>query len=181
MPHGVAVPTATLRGERVLLEPLTVGAAGEMVGVLSSPLLYLHTGGSPPSLAELTARYARQVAGPADADEAWLNWVVRGEGVAVGYVQATVRQEAGGVAAAVAWVVRPEAQGRGVATDAARAVVAHLLAHGVDEVTALVSDANVASVAVARRLGMQWTDVQVEGERRWRLRPPPARRQPRPS
>ena len=49
----------------------------------------------------------------------------------------------------------PDAWGRGYATEAARAVVAHALGPlGLPEVLAEVDEGNVASVAVVKRLGM---------------------------
>ena len=162
-------PAARLRGERFTLDPLSVEAGVEMVDVLAAPDLYEHTGGSPPSLSDLTQRYERQVAGPPSADEAWRNWIVRDDGRALGYVQATIRRSGSEVAADIAWVVRPEEQGRGVATEAASAVVQHLLAHGVGRIGATIADANAASTAVARHLGMRRTSVEQDGEQVWLL------------
>jgi len=48
---------------RIQLSPLTVHHAPAMVSVLADPSLYLFTGGTPPTLEELTARYARQAVG----------------------------------------------------------------------------------------------------------------------
>lgn len=165
---GQFPPALGLRGQGVVLVPLAVEAAAEMVHVLASPALYGHIGGSPPSLSDLTARYERQVAGPDDADEAWRNWIVRVDDRAVGFVQATLRRRAE-VTAEVAWLVRPEEQGRGVATDAAMTMIEYLLAHGVSTLTALIADANAASIQVAQRLGMHRTDVEQNGEQVWRL------------
>lgn len=53
------------------------------------------------------------------ASEQWLNWVVRVDGAAVGYVQATVHD---GIRAAVAWVIGAQCQGHGYATAAGRAM-----------------------------------------------------------
>ena len=69
-------PLVRLTGERVVLEPLAVEHAVEMVGVLSSPSLYVLIGGRPPSLSDLTTRYLRQTAEPESGHEAWLNWIV---------------------------------------------------------------------------------------------------------
>ena len=159
-------PPARLTGERVVLEPLAVEHAAEMVDVLSSPSSYVHIGGQPPSLPELTTRYQRQTAGPAGEHEAWLNWIVRHEGHAVGFVQATLREEAGVLTAAVAWLIGPDHEGRGLATEAAGVVVEHLRARGVT-ITAWISDANLASVAVATRLALRRTAHREDGEQQW--------------
>ena len=165
---GQFPPPLGLRGQRVVLAPLTVDAAAEMVHVLASPALYAHIGGTPPSLSDLRARYERQVAGPDDADEAWRNWIVRVDDRAVGFVQATLRRRAE-VTAEIAWLVRPGEQGRGAATDAAMTMIEYLLAHGVDAISALILDANAASIQVAQRLGMHRSDLEQDGEQVWRL------------
>ena len=176
-PHDLSPELVTTR---LVLEPLAVGHAAGMVEVLSSPALYTVIGGSPPSLAELTARYARQVAGPAQPGERrhteqWCNWVLRAGPHLVGYVQATLTFDPGAVAprptAVVAWVVRPPDQGRGLATEAAAAMVQHLWARGVTAVTAWISDTHPASQAVARRIGLAPTDQCDESaERLWSAR-----------
>ena len=99
--------------------------------------------------------------------ETWLNWIVRFEGQAVGFVQATLRQEGEVLCAAVAWLIRPEHQGRGLATDAAGAMVAHLRARSKATITAWISDANLASVSVATRLALHRTAHQQDGEQLW--------------
>jgi RimJ/RimL family protein N-acetyltransferase len=161
------VTTPALRDGRLVLEPLRVDHAGELVDVLSDAGLYAFTGGSPPSRADLERRYERQVAGSGRPDEVWHNWVVRPgvEGPAVGYVQATLRP-AGGVAE-LAWVVGTEWQGRGIARQAARLVLDHLVAQGVRHVVAHVHPENVASQHVAAALGLQPTPVLLEGEVQW--------------
>ena len=160
-------PATLLMGERVVLEPLAVSHVAEMVDVLSSPSLYVRIGGKPPSLAELTARYQRQTAGPVDEHEAWLNWIVRLEDQAVGYVQATLRQDEEVLCAAVAWLVRPERQGQGLATEAAGVMVNHLKAQGVGAITAWISDANPASASVATHLALHRTAHHKDGEYLW--------------
>ncbi|MGN6662992.1 MAG: GNAT family N-acetyltransferase [Solirubrobacterales bacterium] len=56
----------------------------------------------------------------------------------------------------VGWALRPEARGRGYATEAARAVLRWGFERfdGLSLVTAMIQPANVASIAVAERLGM---------------------------
>jgi RimJ/RimL family protein N-acetyltransferase len=157
-----------LTTDRLVLEPLTVAHAGEMVDVLADPSLYAVIGGDPPTLAELTARYAAQVAGPGRAGDQWRNWVIREAGRAVGYVQATLTARDGRWLADIAWLVTPGAQGRGLATEAAAAMVQHLVSSGVAEIRADIADGHHASERVAARLSMRPTNlVTGEGERVW--------------
>jgi RimJ/RimL family protein N-acetyltransferase len=140
-----------------------------MVDVLGDPALYRYTGGVPPTLPELHQRYAHQGAGRStDGTEAWHNWVVRVAGSfdAVGFVQATVTD--GGRRADTAWVVGVPWQGRGYATEAARALVAWLERIGVKTITAHVHPDHAASARVAELAGLLATDVVEDGERVWR-------------
>ena len=161
--------TTPLGGGRLVLEPLRVDHAGEMVDVLSDAGLYAYTGGSPPSRETLERRYAHQVAGPDRPDELWHNWVVRlgADGPAAGYVQATLGPQDG--VAELAWVVGAEWQGRGIAREAAALVLDHVLALGMRRVVAHVHPDHVASQRVAASLGLRPTSVLVEGEVEWRL------------
>lgn len=54
----------------------------------------------------------------------------------------------------VGWHLHPRAWGRGYATEAARAVLAHAFGRGLDRVVAVTHPANRASQAVCTRLGM---------------------------
>jgi RimJ/RimL family protein N-acetyltransferase len=166
--RDAALVAARLTTDRLVLEPLAVEHAGEMVDVLADPSLYAVIGGGPPTLDELTERYALQVAGPARDGEAWRNWVVRRDGQAVGYVQATLTKEGRGWVADVAWLVAPTEQGQGIATEAAARMVAELLSAGVVEIRAEIADHHRASQSVAARLAMRPTvRVTGEGERVW--------------
>ena len=168
--------TDQISSARLRLVPLTVGDAAEMVDVLSGEALYAYTGGTPPGLGELRARYAGQVAGPPGGGEEWRNWILRREpdGQAVGYVQATITGE--GQRAEIAWVVGLRWQGRGYATEAARALAGWLDARGVQVVQAHIHPEHAASAAVARRAGLRPSGVTEDGEQLWlRDRPPAAR------
>lgn len=182
----------TIRTQRLVLEPLAVHHADEMAPVLDDPRLYRYIGGEPPTLDELRARYAHLVAGPAPFhQESWLNWIVRRvrDGQAVGYVQATVTPAAPGFTvapasagstvtpapprriAAVAWVIGMPYQGFGFATEAGRALLAWLRAHGVQSIVATVHPGNRASAAVAAGIGMRATAQTSGDEIVWRLPP----------
>ncbi|HEY2505458.1 MAG TPA: GNAT family N-acetyltransferase [Streptosporangiaceae bacterium] len=158
-----------LPADGLLLTPLAVEDADEMLNVLRGDSLYAFTGGTSPTLGELRDRYQRQVTGQSpDGSEEWRNWIIREpDGTAVGYVQATLTGQGG--RADIAWVVGLAWQGRGYAAAAARALVAWLQARGVTDIRASIHPDHRASEAVARRAGLQPTTVLADGERQWRL------------
>lgn len=161
---------ARIATSRLRLDPLSVDDAAEMVGVLAGPDLYVFTGGEPPTIEALRARYERLVVGHSgDGTEVWLNWIVRraSDGAAVGTVQATVVDE--GRHAEIAWVIGLLWQGQGFATEAAAAMVEWLRSVGVTSFTAHVHPDHGASIKVAERVGLQPTGDYVDGERVWRL------------
>lgn len=168
-----AVPPAEpgiLLTQRLVLEPLAVEHADEMAAVLADPRLHEFTGGSPDDVPGLRARYARLVAGSGDPAVSWWNWVirVRAEDRLAGTVQATVAWGAAeGTVAEVAWVVGTPWQGRGIATEAAVALVTWLAALPVDRVIAHVHPAHLASRSVAAAAGLTPTSAVVDGETRW--------------
>lgn len=173
-----------IRCVRLVLQPLRVSHAPGMSRVLADPALYSYSGGEPPSIAELTARYERQTAGRSvHGRETWLNWVVTDlAGEPLGYVQATVTGAPDGAGvepaeaeaeveaapeAEVAWVVASSQQGRGYATESALAMVDWLRTRGVTQFMAHIHPDHRASQAVARHLGLHPTANRVDGEDRW--------------
>lgn len=156
----VLSPTARLE-----LVPLEPGHAGEMAEVLADPALHAFTGGEPYDAVRLGARYGRLAAGSPDPAVQWLNLLLRlrDDGRLVGYVQATVT----GGTAEVAWVVGTPWQGRGLAAEAAVALVDALAAAGVGRVVAHVHPGHRASAGVARAAGLHPTGRVHDGEERW--------------
>ena len=155
-----------LTTDRLILEPLQLGHADEMVAVLADDRLYEYTGGDAPTLDVLADRYRHQIGGPGRDDEEWFNWIARriDSGAAVGYVQATVIDER----ADVAWLVGVDHQRQGFAGEAAEAMLAWLVEHGVRMFSAHVAVDHVASARVAERLGMARTSaVDDDGEEVW--------------
>jgi RimJ/RimL family protein N-acetyltransferase len=165
--------TPTLRTARLVLTPLEVSDATEMVDVLADVRIYEFTGGEPDTLETLTARYQRQVVGRSpDGSELWFNWIVRtaDDVVAIGYVQATVRPDASeSDTAELAWVLAPLVQGQGYATEAALAVLAWLRSRGCSRFIAHVHPEHDASMRVATGLGFRITGTMYDGETRWEL------------
>jgi RimJ/RimL family protein N-acetyltransferase len=152
-----------IASERLLLEPLRVEPAAEMVALLAAPAMYEYTGGEPPSEADLRARYRRQSSRPG-----WLNWVLRlrDSGQAVGTVQATQRDER---TAELAWVVGSRFQGAGYASEGVAAAIGWLRGRELDSFIAHIHPNHAASGAVAGRLGFRRTDAMRDGEARWEL------------
>ncbi|MEO5966404.1 MAG: GNAT family N-acetyltransferase, partial [Candidatus Limnocylindrales bacterium] len=112
-----------------------------------------------------------QARGPsADGTERWRNWTVRQieSGAAIGFVQATITGDRPGETADVAWVIGVPWQGRGYATEAARAMARRLGDEGVATITAHVYPDHTGSERVAERLGLAPTDAVEDGERVWR-------------
>ncbi len=161
-PDPTAVP---LRSERLDLLPIAAEHAEELAAALADPALHAFTGGRPATVEEMRARCARLAAGSPDPAEAWGNWVLRlrADGALTGYVQATVRP----AEAELAWVVGTPWQGRGLATEAARALLAHLTAAGVPTAVAHIHPDHHASAKVAIALGLHPTTEQQDGETRW--------------
>jgi len=155
---------------RCSLEPLSPAHAPVMVDVLADARLYEFIGGEPPSLKQLQRQYAAQSVGTsADQQQWWCNWIITmlGEHRPVGYVQATVEEGDGLLQADLAWVVQPGDQGRGLATEAARAMVDWLGQRGVTRYSAYIHPEHAASAHVATRLGMHQTSVVEDGEFLW--------------
>ncbi|TDO68669.1 RimJ/RimL family protein N-acetyltransferase [Kribbella sp. VKM Ac-2571] len=69
----------------------------------------------------------------------------------------------------VGWHFHPDAWGRGLATESARAAIEHGFRAGIGQIYAVVRPDNVASLAVCHRLGMRsigrttrWYDAELE-------------------
>lgn len=169
------MPTPALETERLMLEPLRVEHAEEMVGLLADRALYaFYADEASPTLAELRERYERQNRGrSSDGREEWHNWILRlrRSDAAAGFVQATVTGADGDRTVELAWVVGSAYQRQGLAGEAAAAVIAAMRGPGTT-VIAHIAPGHVASESVACRLGLRPTDQQHEGETRWQLDPP---------
>jgi RimJ/RimL family protein N-acetyltransferase len=166
------VPTPALETERLMLEPLRVEHAEEMVDLLADRALYaFYADEASPTLAELRERYERQSRGrSSDGREEWHNWILRlrTTGDAVGFVQATVTGDDSARTVELAWVVGSAYQRHGLAGEAGAAVLTAMGRPGTT-VIAHIAPGHVASASVARRLGLHPTDQQHEGETRWEL------------
>jgi RimJ/RimL family protein N-acetyltransferase len=165
-----AIGVELISTARLVLLPLRTEHADEMAAVLADPALYTFTGGSPPTVAALRARYERMIAGSADPGVSWCNWVIqlRDSGRLAGTVQATI-STGDASAAEVAWLVGTGWQGQGIATEAAKALIAWLGQQSIGTVIAHIHPRHLASAAVAAAAGLGPTDESQDGETRWRL------------
>jgi RimJ/RimL family protein N-acetyltransferase len=170
-----AIEAEPVGTSRLILLPLRPEHAAEMAATLGDPALHAFIGGAPLGPRDLRARYERLAAGSPDPTVSWCNWVIRvrdPDGLA-GTVQATI-SGAPALTAEVAWVVGTPWQGQGIATEAARALVAWLGQRSVRTVIAHIHPGHAASAAVAAAAGLSPTNHWQDGERRWELVLPPA-------
>ncbi|WP_199550828.1 GNAT family N-acetyltransferase [Streptomyces sp. N35] len=171
-----------LRTPRLRLLPVKAEYAAEMARVLGDPALHTFIGGAPEGEQELRARYERWAAGSPEPQVTWCNWVVElcAQRRFVGAVQATVGPAPahlsgyaeGSRIAEIAWTVGTPWQGRGIAREAACALVAALAQEPVQRIAAVIAHVHPdhhASAAVAAAAGLVSTDVVHDGEIMWRL------------
>ena len=164
---------STIVTERLLITPLRVDDAEELVEVLADPALHEFTGGAPATLDELRDRYRSWVPGSGRRTERWLNWTVRrqGDNAAIGTVQATVMHPDQSATAFIAWTIGVGWQRQGYATEATMALIQWLADHGVGSIVAHIRADHIASATVAERAGLRATEERVDGEVVWRLPP----------
>jgi ribosomal-protein-alanine N-acetyltransferase len=150
---------APLETERLRLEPIRADHADGMFDGLRDASLYAYQTDEPPrDVASLRDRYARLASGHSTDELAhWLNWILvrRDDGIAAGYVQATVEKNRD--TAVLGYLVLPVQQRRGLGGEAVAAVVRHLFAAGVGRLRAVIDVRNDASVALIERLGFTRT------------------------
>jgi len=138
---------------RLTLEPQTAAHAQEMFVVLGDPAIYEYENEPPPSLEWLRERFTKlESRRSPDGADRWLNWVIRlPTSELIGYVQATVHTNG---RAAIAYVLSSAYWGRGLASQAVRAMVCELVEHyQVRKLTAVLKRENLRSIHLLERLG----------------------------
>jgi RimJ/RimL family protein N-acetyltransferase len=145
-----------------------------MVEVLVDERLYGFIGGPLTSRDEVRARYERLAGGSGKPDEVWLNWTARrrSDSQPVGTLQATIRSAAEGWTADIAWLIGVPWQNKGLASEAAVALVEWLRGRGIEDIRANIAREHAASATVAARAGLEPTGDEVDGERVWRAASP---------
>lgn len=142
-----------IEAANLTLEPQNAAHAEEMFVVLGDPAIYEYENEPPQSLEWLRARFAKlESRFSPDGQEQWLNWVIRlPASQLIGYVQATVYS---GGRAAVAYVLSSKYWGRGLASEAVRAMIAELIEqYQVSTLSAVLKQGNFRSVHLLERLG----------------------------
>lgn len=154
-----------LRSARLVLEPQVETHAQEMFDVLSDPAIYEFEGEPPHSVAWLRERYRKLESRVSpDGSQRWLNWVVRAQGVPIGYVQATVFHDG---RAAIAYVLASRWWGRGYASEAVAAMLDELRdRYAVRLALAVFKAANSRSRALLERAGFVDTRGETEPDER---------------
>ena len=153
----------TLHTSRLVLEPLVAEHADALYPVLCDPRQFEYLDqGAPASLEALRERYRKlESRRSGDGREQWLNWALLlrdGEDSAIGFVQATVQEDH---RAWVAYEVAHARWGQGIATEATRAMVEHLIAHyAVTQLMATVDQRNQRSWRLLERLGFARADAK---------------------
>ena len=150
-----SLPLRTLEASRVVLEPQQAAHADEMFGVLSDPAIYEFENQPPASADALRERFRKlESACSPDGSQLWLNWIVRlrDTGAAIGYVQATVLEDA---RALIAYEFGSAWWGRGLAQEATTVGIYELRTrYGVTVVGAVFKRTNHRSRRLLERLGM---------------------------
>jgi RimJ/RimL family protein N-acetyltransferase len=151
--------------ERLVVRDWADADAERMHDMYSRPEVVQFLGSVPTSMPSVEAAHARIARGRVrnDAERAaglpYGFWAVevRDTGVVAGTVALVPVDGAREPDAPVevAWHLHPDAQGHGYATEAARGAFDRAHAAGIIEVLALTDEANVASQAVCRRLGLE--------------------------
>ncbi|OGA27577.1 MAG: hypothetical protein A3I65_07650 [Betaproteobacteria bacterium RIFCSPLOWO2_02_FULL_68_150] len=156
----------TLVAGELSLEPQTAAHAEEMFAVLSDPAIYAFENAPPRSIDWLRERFARlESRQSADGREQWLNWVIRTPAAELaGYVQATVRADG---SAAIAYELASRHWGRGLAKQAAQAMIRELAEHyGVRALFAVAKRDNSRSLRLLQRLGFTLAAPELHEDRR---------------
>ena len=143
----------TLHTPDLTLLPQTAAHAPAMFDVLSDPAIYTCENAPPASLDALRERFARlESRRSADARQRWLNWVVQAaDERLIGFVQATLHADD---SAAIAYEFASSHWGRGLASQAVRAMLDELAGHcAVHRFFAVLKRRNERSSRLLERLG----------------------------
>jgi [ribosomal protein S5]-alanine N-acetyltransferase len=151
----------TIVTPRLVLEPRVAAHADALYPLLADPRQREFHDDDPVSLEALRERFRKgESRRSPEGREQWLNWVLvlrDGDANAIGFVQATVQEDH---RAWVAYQLATSLWGRGLATEAVRAMIDHLIAHhAVMQCMATVDQRNERSWRLLERLGFVRADA----------------------
>jgi len=162
MNPGVATITmARIESDRLVLEPQVAAHAEAMFDVLRDPAIYQYENEPPSSVEWLRDRFTRlESRQSSSGQEHWLNWVIRlPSGELIGYVQATVYADG---RATIAYILHSGYWGRGLASEAVRAMIGELRArYDVRRLSAVLKRDNRRSLRLLEGLGFQRASAQL--------------------
>jgi aminoglycoside 6'-N-acetyltransferase len=145
-----------IRGERTVLRPATDDDLDLLVGWLGDPEVYRWWEGRPLSREEVADMYTGRRRPEVEP------FVVEADGVPVGYLQCWPRTETSG---GIDMFLVPEARGRGLGPDAARAVASFLLDQwGWTEVTVDPVVDNLRAIRSFERAGFSPQREEIDDE-----------------
>lgn len=149
----VPAPPPELTTDRLLLRPLTAGDVDALVPVYTEPAVTRFFANDVPDRAAVRAQVERRLTRPMLPGMG--SWVVDLDGAVAGLVHLWPSAQLPAGLVEMGWLLAPGYWGKGLATEAAAAVLAHgRRGLGLPAVWSLVHLGNTASLGVARRLGM---------------------------
>lgn len=150
-----------IRSDRLVLRPMTQDDVETYVAYHSDPatreLLETRVPPTTDAVRESVARMA-EIGGP--AEDTWYRFAVTlaGDDEIIGDVGVGIKS--GGGVADIGYVVRPEFRGAGYASEAAGALVDHLIEHhSIHRIEAVLSVLNVRSMRVLESIGMRFESI----------------------
>lgn len=154
-----------LETSRLRLRPLREEDAEPLAAIFGHPTVVRYSGGRSPTLEEVRDGIRRHIAGYDDRGYGLLAAELRETGELVGRIGflTTTIDDSGD--AELHYHLAPSAWGNGLATEAARAVLAWGFEEGrLDRVVAVIHPENHASRRVAEKCGLSyWKDVRLTG------------------
>jgi RimJ/RimL family protein N-acetyltransferase len=150
-----------IRTERLLLRPLAQSDVDAYVAYRSDPATLTHMDSRvPPDPDRVRDRVDRFAALGGPAEDVWFQFAITlpEDGAMVGDVGVGIKP--GGGVAEIGYVLRPEFRGLGYASEAAGALVDHLIEqHSIHRIEAVLSVLNPASMRVLESIGMQFESI----------------------
>ncbi|MEV4398753.1 GNAT family N-acetyltransferase [Nonomuraea sp. NPDC049607] len=145
--------TPTLRTERLLLEPYVPEDEEAFVALFQNPQVTRWMGDGTATEAEDRALFGR-IFSKVYAQDLFAVWAVRRDGALIGHAEIKATDTVAGHE--LVYALTPEVWGAGLGRELAEAIVTHGFdALDLTEVHATVAPANLASLAVLRRIGFE--------------------------